>query len=177
MWLAWSLSLFFSIRACISCQIDAMTAAFNCIRQGGEGVTKWQFESSRTMERRHGGTSRPGSARPAQSTRRGSKREAPFAHAHDEMLKSLSAVALNLRLWHLTKVIRASQAVRSCICNKRSLSSDANARQEKRIEGGDEGDMHHEKTEHRYSRCWSILLNPSLTSVLPLVYPVRRNLG
>lgn len=126
------------------------------------------------MKRRHGGTNRPGSARPAQSIR---GIQALFAHAHDEMLKSLSAVASNSRLWRLRKVIRVWQAVRFCKLQTRWLSSSANGRQEKRVEGGDEGDMHHEKTEHRYSHCWSILLNPSLTSVLLLAYPVRRNLG
>lgn len=128
-------------------------------------------------KRRHGGTNRPGSARPAQSIRDPTGIQALFAHAHDEMLKSLSAVASNSRLWRLRKIIRPWQAVRSCKLQTRWLSSSANGRQEKRVEGGDEGDVHHQKTEHRYSHCWSILLNPSLTSVLLLAHPVRRNLG
>lgn len=36
-WLAWSLSAFFSTCACISCQIDALTAAFQLHQARGVG--------------------------------------------------------------------------------------------------------------------------------------------
>lgn len=85
----------------------------------------------------------------------------------DEMLKNLSAVASNSRLcWPLRGAFRAWQPIRSCKSQACWLSSSANGRQEKRVErGDDEGDMQDERTDHRYSHSWSILLNPSSTSV------------
>lgn len=84
---------------------------------------------------------------------------------YDEMLKNLSTVASNSRLWPLRRAFRAWQPISSCKSQACWLSSSANGRQEKRVERGDEGDMQYERTEHRYSHCWSILLNPSSTSV------------
>lgn len=136
--------------------------------------SEWQFVKLTDDKRRHGGKNRPGSARPAQSIR-GTWIQALFAYEHDEMLKSLSALASNSRLWRLRKVFRAWQPVLPCKFQTRWLSSSASGRQEQPLERGDEGDLHHEKTEHRYSHCWSILLNPSLTSVLLLAYLLRRN--